>query len=210
MKSFNLENKSRVSRKELSNQEVGPYLKGRNLVDITGIIKKNQKIISIARGEMEKLVELSNEAVYLHLLEGEKLVTVDKYESSNYIKLSSETGLPVPLYATAPGKVVLAHIDESSLDEYLDDEMMVYTENTIVNKEELKVELKKVKENGCAISHGELEDGVLSLSAPLLEKGKIKGAISIAGPEYRAYKRQGEYLTTLLEATNKINKMIKK
>lgn len=210
MKSSNLENKSRLFSNELTNEQLKPYLKRRSLVDITGIIKKNKNLISIAREEMEKLVKLSNEAVNLHLLENEQLVTVDKYESTNYIKLSSETGLPVPLYATAPGKVILAHIDEISLEEYLDDEMMVYTENTIVNKDELKDEIKKVKENGCAISRGELEIGVLSLSSPLFEKGKIKGAISIAGPEYRVYNRQGEYLTALLEATNKINKMIKK
>lgn len=205
MKSFNFENKSRDSRKELSDENIAPYLPGRNLVDITGIIKKNKKLITVSRKEMDHLVKLSNEAVYLHLLENKQLVTVDKYESTNYIKLSCETGLPFPLYATAPGKVILAYIDESSLDDYLDEELTAYTKNTIIDKDRLKAELKKVKENGCATSYGELEAGVLSISVPVFEKKEIKGAISIAGPEYRVYERQGEYLTALLESVERIN-----
>lgn len=210
MKSYNLENKSRGCRNEASNEKITPYLPGRNLVDITGIIKKNSNLILKAREEMDKLVKMSNEAVYLHLLENNQLVTVDKYESNNYVKLSCETGLPFPFYATAPGKVVLAYIDESNLDNFLDEELTAYTEHTIIDKEELKSEFKKVKENGCAISFGELEVGVLSISAPLFENGEIRGAISIAGPEYRVYKRQGEYLIALLKATNNLNKMINK
>lgn len=209
MKSFNLENKSRSSRNQASNEEIESYLPGRNLVDITGIIKKNENLISAAREEMDQLVELSNEAVYLHLLENKQLVTVDKYESTNYVKLSCETGLPFPLYATAPGKVILAYIDESELDEYLDEELTAYTKNTIVDKEELKADLEIVKDNNCAISHGELEVGVLSISVPLFEDGMIKGAISIAGPEYRVYERQGEYLVALLESSNKVNQKLK-
>lgn len=210
MKSFNLKNQSSGYSRELPNEEIAPYLPGRNLVDITGIIKKNEKLILIAREEMDKLVKLSNEAVYLHLLENKQLVTVDKYESKNYIKLSCETGLPFPLYATAPGKVILANIDEANLDDYLDEELTAYTEHTITNKEELKAEFEKIKENGCAISFGELEVGVLSISAPIFKNGKIKGAISIAGPEYRVYKHQGQYLIALLKATKKINKKINK
>ncbi len=209
MKSFNLENKSRSSRNQASNEEIESYLPGRNLVDITGIIKKNENLISAAREEMDQLVELSNEAVYLHLLENKQLVTVDKYESTNYVKLSCETGLPFPLYATAPGKVILAYIDESELDEYLEEELTAYTKNTIVDKEELKADLEIVKDNNCAISHGELEVGVLSISVPLFEDGMIKGAISIAGPEYRVYERQGEYLVALLESSNKVNQKLK-
>ncbi len=209
MKSFNLENKSRSSRNQASNEEIESYLPGRNLVDITGIIKKNENLIFAAREEMDQLVELSNEAVYLHLLENKQLVTVDKYESTNYVKLSCETGLPFPLYATAPGKVILAYIDESELDEYLDEELTAYTKNTIVDKEELKADLEIVKDNNCAISHGELEVGVLSISVPLFEDGMIKGAISIAGPEYRVYERQGEYLVALLESSNKVNQKLK-
>ncbi|MFN2363745.1 MAG: IclR family transcriptional regulator [Halarsenatibacteraceae bacterium] len=210
MKSFNLENKSRSYRNGSSNEKITPYLPGRNLVDITGIIKKNNDLISKAREEMDKLVKLSNEAVYLHLLENEQLVTVDKYESKNYVKLSCETGLPFPLYATAPGKVVLAYIDESNLDNYLEEKLTAYTEHTIIDKEELKSELKEVKENGCAISFGELEVGVLSISVPIFENGEIRGAISIAGPEYRVYQQQGEYLIALLKAANRINKMLNK
>ena len=209
MKSFNLENKSRSSRNQASNEEIESYLPGRNLVDITGIIKKNENLIFAAREEMDQLVELSNEAVYLHLLENKQLVTVDKYESTNYVKLSCETGLPFPLYATAPGKVILAYIDESELDEYLEEELTAYTKNTIVDKEELKADLEIVKDNNCAISHGELEVGVLSISVPLFEDGMIKGAISIAGPEYRVYERQGEYLVALLESSNKVNQKLK-
>ncbi len=209
MKSFNLENKSRSSRNQASNEEIESYLPGRNLVDITGIIKKNENLIFAAREEMDQLVELSNEAVYLHLLENKQLVTVDKYESTNYVKLSCETGLPFPLYATAPGKVILAYIDESELDEYLEEELTAYTKNTIVDKEELKADLEIVKDNSCAISHGELEVGVLSISVPLFEDGMIKGAISIAGPEYRVYERQGEYLVALLESSNKVNQKLK-
>lgn len=209
MKSFNPENEIRSCKSNRSNENIEPYLPGRNLVDITGIIKKNEELILLAREEMDQLVALSNEAIYLHLLEDKQLVTVDKYESKNYIKLSCETGLPFPLYATAPGKVILAFINQSNLDEYLDEELTAYTGNTIVDKKELKNDLQKVKENNCAISHGELEAGVLSISVPLFEEGKIRGAISIAGPEFRVYKRQGEYLTSLLEAANRINNKLK-
>jgi len=61
-----------------------------------------------------------------------------------------------------------------------------YTDNTITSKEELLIELERIRKQGYAIDNAEHEEGVRCLAAPIRDyRGEVIASLSISGPAFR-------------------------
>ena len=59
--------------------------------------------------------------------------------------------------------------------------MIRYTDKTITDLEDMKRELKKIRENGYSIEDEEVENGVFSVACPIYNQfNEIAGTISIS------------------------------
>jgi IclR family pca regulon transcriptional regulator len=80
------------------------------------------------------------------------------------------------------GKVLLANLPESELNEVLGD--MILTRrgpNSITSKKALRTELEHVLEEGMAVNDEELAQGLVSISAPVrTESHEVVAAVNIA------------------------------
>jgi DNA-binding IclR family transcriptional regulator len=77
------------------------------------------------------------------------------------------------------------------------------TDNTIVDKEVLMAELKKIVLRGYAVSLGERTPGIGSVSAPVLDyRQRILASLSLAVPEIRTRDRAhfSRCITLLMDA----------
>ena len=93
---------------------------------------------------------------------------------NSYYTVSSVTGYPIPLNATASGKIVLAHMNKEEFEYYYKRESFErYTDKTIVDKEDLLTEAKKIYENGYSIEDEEIEIGIYSVATPIYITSKI-------------------------------------
>ena len=65
------------------------------------------------------------------------------------------------------------------------------TATTITDPEGLRSELRDIRRDGYAVDHGEQEEGVRCLAAPVFgPDGEIFASISLSGPASRLHKRR--------------------
>jgi DNA-binding IclR family transcriptional regulator len=76
-------------------------------------------IAALARPYLEQLHTLTAESVYLSIIVGRNRVTVDDIQAQGPRVLRSRRGDPVPLHCTKMSRVLLAHLSDSDVDDYL-------------------------------------------------------------------------------------------
>ena len=89
-----------------------------------------------------------------------------------------------PLYAGAPGRVLLAFAPPEVLDEVLAQDLVRITDRT-PTEAELRATLGGIVMTGMAISEGELIEGSVAMAAPVFREDGIVGAIAVIGPAFR-------------------------
>lgn len=133
--------------------------------------------------EVNSLSERTGE--YAHLAVEERGRQVVIHESIGENAVATKYHLQMrestqELYNSATGKAILAHLPEERLDALLEaTEFEPETENTITAPEELRAELETVRERGYAINDEERIRGVRSVGAPILNRGNVRGAVSL-------------------------------
>jgi DNA-binding IclR family transcriptional regulator len=145
------------------------------------------EIRKIARPFLQELSNKFNETINLGYFNGEEVLTIDKIDSTEILRMDAGIGGGEPAYCTSLGKAILAFLSNTQLEEYLQAiELTPFTPNTVISKEKLKEELMHIKENGYSIDDEELSVGLRCVGAPLFNhSGKALYAISISGPSIR-------------------------
>jgi DNA-binding IclR family transcriptional regulator len=163
---------------------------------------------SVARPFMEELRQKTMEAVSLYVPSGNERVLIERLDSTHFMRVVTQVGQRMPLYAGASGKVFLAFLPSEKREEVVKNMRLErLTPKTIIDIEDLRKELVFIQKLGYAVSHGERVEGASSVSAPLFDNtGRVIGAISISGPTIRfTEKRVIEYAEPLVEFTKKIS-----
>lgn len=76
-------------------------------------------IVALARPYLEQLHALTGESVYLSIIVGRNRVTVDDIQARGQRVLRSRRGDPVALHCTKMSRVLLAHLSDEDVDDYL-------------------------------------------------------------------------------------------
>lgn len=144
-------------------------------------------MLEVARPHLVQIMESVNEVVHLVILEGDVIVYIDKVEPDTTIRMHSRIGISRPLYCTSVGKAILSTMDDDEVERnWRKSEINQLTQYTITDLDEMKEELKLIRERGYAIDEQENELGVRCIAIPLLDyTKKACGAISISGPVER-------------------------
>ncbi len=144
-------------------------------------------VLEVARPYLNQILDAVNEVVHLVVLEDDGIVYVDKVEPDKTIRMHSRIGIRRPLYCTAVGKAILSTMEEEDVGKiWGQSDIKELTEYTIIDLDDMKEELEKVRAKGYATDEQENEIGVRCIAIPLLDyTKKAWGAISISGPVER-------------------------
>lgn len=144
-------------------------------------------LLGLAMPYLARLNEITGEAIHLCVMEGLNLVTLGKLGSRYAVKVDSTVSKSNAAHATATGKAILAWLPESEVDEILVAKGMErFTDRTIVSRDLLVEELRKVRRHGYAEDVEEFEPGVVCIGAPVRgSKGTVLGSISLSMPTMR-------------------------
>jgi IclR family transcriptional regulator, KDG regulon repressor len=136
---------------------------------------------------MQKLVDLYKETVNLGILNAGEVVVINTVESPLSVRMSSKIGNRRHLHSTALGKCFLAGLPDKDLLRLLRVKGMPrLTDNTIVTKPELMVEIERVRKQGYAIDNEENETDGRCIGAPVYGQDKrVLAAVSISSPLFR-------------------------
>jgi IclR family acetate operon transcriptional repressor len=150
---------------------------------------------------MTALRDAVDETVGLHELlpTGERAV-LDQVESHQPLRRTyTEFGVAIPLAYGAPGKIMLALLDEPSREAVLQRPIEAVTETTITDPEVLRRELRRDRQRRFAFSLSERTPGIRTVAAPIFDAtGTVTGALSVSGPEVRMPKSRLTELAPLV------------
>lgn len=167
------------------------------------------KMLTIsAASEMDRLRELSQETVLLHIPLGLNRICLSEFVSMQDIKYTAGIGKIAPLYVGSAGKLLLSELSQRELQVILKNlEMEPVGPNTITNKDILVKELDKVREQGHAVSMGERLTHSASISVSV--KNYIcPVSLSILGPEDRFKPHLLGTLPAMREAAENISQKL--
>ena len=154
---------------------------------------------------MKKLNEEIDELIHVTIMEGNEAVYVETVNSSKPVRLVVKVGARAPLYAGSAPKLLLSSKSDEELEEYLNQTVLKKrTPNTLVNKEKIKEEVKKIRRNGYSISYSENFKATVGMSYPIYNhEGKMVAAIGVSIPDIDHTKEREEFLLAKLEKTVK-------
>ncbi len=165
------------------------YRLGPRLVSLAGGAVDRLPIVSQARAELEALTERTSETSNLAILDRFHVVYVDQVTPRSAVVMASWVGRRSPAHASSSGKVLLAFGEERLREAVLARPLEVLARATITRADALRTVLDQTRRRGYALSVGELEDGLVTIAAPVIADGRAVAALSSSGPTYRIRER---------------------
>jgi IclR family transcriptional regulator, KDG regulon repressor len=151
---------------------------------------------------LQELNRQTRETIHLTVRHGLSAVYVEKLDSPEQLRIYSRIGAAVPLYCTAVGKVMLAHMPADERERVLPQlGLKRLTPNTAGNLQELEAELYRVRKNGYACDLEEHELHIRCVAAPIWDHaGSVNASLSITAPVVRMPVTRLRQLAPLIQA----------
>jgi IclR family KDG regulon transcriptional repressor len=157
------------------------------------------------------LESINNEfkmSAFFGILSNQEVLIVDKADRAHKVKISSEFGMRIPIFAGVAGKVLLSQLSETEIDEILaTNTPKRYTPKTITDTAQYKKEILDVQQTGIAYDREEYIEGLMAVAVPLQTyRPDLQAAIWTVGLRQEFREDVMEDLTNYLSTmVNEIN-----
>ncbi len=166
--------------------ETGKYRLGPELIVLGEQVLRHTDVHRVALPFLKELAERTGETVDLEVLSGSNVVTIEEIAGKHVVAAAGAIGMPWAAHATSTGKVLLAHQPPEKQRQALARTLKKFTPRTITDTKVLSRDLLKIREQGYAVSFGELEDHLMAVAMPIRSRnGDAVAAVSISGPDTR-------------------------
>lgn len=147
----------------------------------------DQNLATLSGDVLRRLRDETRETALLGtLLDGEGVV-LEQELSPEPIKFLVTPGARFQLHSAAPGKVLLAFLDETARErQWMRMAFTRFNANTITNPIVLRRELAAIRKQGYAIDREEETEGIICIGAPVFDYRRTpRAAIWVTGPKFR-------------------------
>lgn len=167
--------------------ETGKYRSSMKLWELGNGVVSRVGIRDITHPVLEALNEATQETVHLAALtESDEIVLLDKLDSTRAVRPHVVVGVHLPPHCVANGKVMLAFLPRSRVEQVLHGKLRAYTDTTIVGKRKLLAQFAEIRRQGYAVNRGEYRSDVWGLAAPIRDHtGAAVAALGISVPSQR-------------------------
>ncbi|ONI74063.1 IclR family transcriptional regulator [Kribbella sp. ALI-6-A] len=161
-------------------------------------------MIELAHPYLLRLAERTAESASMAELDGHDVVYVARVPVRRIMSINVAVGTRVPAHATSMGRVLLAYAGPERISRFLEEaDLRPRTAATVTDPAKLRALLAQVREQGWCIVDGELEEGLISASAPVRDRtGAVVAALATSTSAGRLVpdKLRTETVPLLLEA----------
>jgi IclR family pca regulon transcriptional regulator len=161
-----------------------------------------------AKPYLQSLTDRLGESASIAVLDGTEILYVARTPTRRLMTLAVTVGSRLPAHATSKGRVLLAFLPEAELEGYFQrSAMQRFTDRTVVNEDELRDILSGVRDQGWAIVDEQLEKGLCSVAAPIVDaNGRVTAALSVCAHAGRVEPNalRSEFLPLVLETARRI------
>src|SRR4051794_18301998 len=142
----------------------------------------------VAQPHMEELVKRVNESSSISVLDDLDVVYVVRVPTRRIMTITIAVGTRLPAWATSMGRVLLAALPEAELEVRLRRiDVRPLTPRTVKSHAELRKVLDRVRRQGYAVTHQELEQGLRSAAVPIHDaSGAVVAALNVSVHASRA------------------------
>lgn len=155
---------------------------------------------------MREVVEATGESCLLAVLDGDRFLTVHTVDGPHH-RTTTDPGDRGELHTSALGRALLAFSDPQTREHLVETiEMSARTENSLTDRDGLRAELDRVREQGWALQDQEHDDGMAALAVPVLSPGApVRAALALAAPVHRCDPHElVQHLPLLREAADRL------
>ncbi|MEV4686477.1 IclR family transcriptional regulator [Microbacterium sp. LWH3-1.2] len=137
----------------------------------------------IARPWLGAVHERVRQHTQLGVLSGRDVLFIDRMSTRDAVVNATLIGGRIPLHASSSGLVLLAHADAALVSEVVAHGLRTYTNRTIHTGAELRDELRRVREEGYAVTEGAIHPESRGIAVPVMGPGgTVYAAISVVVP----------------------------
>jgi IclR family transcriptional regulator, pca regulon regulatory protein len=162
----------------------------------------------LAHPHMEQLVARVHESSSIAILDRRDIVYVARVPTKRIMSVSLTVGTRLPAFATSMGRVLLAELSADELERLLGDQPYPpHTSRTVRTLHGLREILRRVRDQGYALTDQELEEGLRSIAVPIRgAHGEVEAALNIAAHAGRISKETmlADFLPRLRETARAI------
>ncbi|MEL7567099.1 MAG: IclR family transcriptional regulator [Dehalobacterium sp.] len=189
-------------------RETGKYRIGWTLFEIGSEVPKRTGLIETAKPYLHSLCDQTNETTILAVRDGTDTIYIDKYETTQILRMDIQVGTRVPAYCTALGKTLLSGLNNNEIRElYKGQTFKSNTMNTVSSLDQLIFHIDNVRLSQYAIDDEEFSLGFRCVAAPIRDiSGNIIAGIAVGGPSSRLTKSKlGEDYPLVMNAASRIS-----
>ena len=182
------------------------------ILDLGFAYLSSMPIWNVAEPVMQALVAEVKESCSAAVLDGTEIVYVMRVPTHKIMRISIGVGSRLPAHCTSLGRVLLAALPEDERMKILESsDLSARTRFSVTGIEDIASRIAQVQKQGWSLINQELEEGLVSLAAPVKNQtGQTVAAINISGQANRTSAKimQDTMLPQLLAAAQGISRLL--
>lgn len=182
------------------------------ILDLGFAYLSSQPLWQFAEPVMQQLAAELNESVSAAVLEGQDIVYVLRVPARKIMSINLGVGSRLPAWCTSMGRILLASLPPPALDAQLGQlNIAPLASRTVANLPDLRERIAQAGRQGWCLVNQELEDGLVSLAAPITDrKGQVIAALNVGSQVNRRSPEQllEQTLPRLLDAAGQISRLL--
>jgi len=182
------------------------------ILDLGFAYLSSMPIWNLAEPVMEELVAQVKESCSAAVLDATDIVYVLRVPTHKIMRITLGVGSRLPAFCTSMGRVLLADLPDDALRARLEaSDRTARTRHTVVDVDSLVTRVAHVRRQGWCIVNQELEEGLISVAAPITSRaGRTVAALNISGQANRTNVRtaQEQLLPPLQASARRISQWL--
>jgi len=161
----------------------GDYRPGVRTLTLGTAALRSLDLVAIATPRLTDLGQRTGETVNLAVLAGDRVLYLIRLRNSDLVTANIQVGSTLPAVHTSIGKLLLAHLDQADLEARITDTSFSANSgpNAKVSLDELREELRTIRDQGWAMQDEELAYGLRSVAAPITgPDGRVVAGVNVA------------------------------
>ncbi len=186
------------------------YLLGYMVLTVAAQLLTGVDLREIASSVLWDLAAETGHTVHLATWDRGHVMYIDKVETGDWVRSTTNVGMRNPAHCTGSGKAMLAYLPEVALQETLAKGLPSFSPYTITSEADLRSALCEVRSRGYAVDDREIYDNTRGVAAPIFDyRGRVAGALSIGSPATVLSLERAEALAPrIVEAANSISRRL--
>ncbi len=178
------------------------YQLGYRVLEFTGVTGSTPELPELCAPYMRDMFELTGETITLAVRRGPVAVTIHGIEGRGTIARRVPMGRVVPLHVSAAARVILGHLGDTEVEDYLHDRPLErVTPTTLGSPDSVWEDVRRTRERGCAYGLYDHARSAFGVAFPVLDRiGRPHGSVTVSGPRDRLTPDRLESLMPRLRA----------